>query len=105
MAQDINALISQLDALIADSKVPGKLTPERAEEAAKQMTVAVKEALANLHKQLPPEALEASGVLVDVFKVQIGALLRHCGLDVKNPEQVKKLTQDLDNIKRSFIRG
>jgi hypothetical protein len=105
MAQDLNALISQLDTLSADAKVPGKLTSERAEEEAKRMTVAVKDALANLHKQLPPEALEASGVLVDVFKVQIGALLRHCGLDVKNPEQMKKLTQDLDNIKRSFIRG
>jgi hypothetical protein len=105
MSQDLNALISQLDVLIADSKVPGKLTPERAEEEAKRMTVAVKDALANLHKQLPPEALAASGVLVDVFKMQIGALLRHCGLDVKNPEQMKKLTQDLDNIKRSFIRG
>lgn len=105
MAQDLNALISQLDVLIADAKVPGKLTRERVEEEVKRMTVAVKDALANLHKQLPPEALEASGVLVDVFKMQIGALLRHCGLDAKNPEVVKKLTQDLDNIKRSFIRG
>jgi hypothetical protein len=105
MAQDINSLIQTLDELIAEAKVPGKLTRERAEEEVKRLTLAVKETMAELHKQLPPEALEASGILVDVFKVQIGQLLRHCGLDVKNPEQVKKLTQDLDNIKRGFIRG
>jgi hypothetical protein len=105
MAQDINSLIQTLDELIADAKVPGKLSRERAEEEVKRLTAAVKETMANLHKQLPPEAIEASGVLVDVFKAQMGALLRHCGLDVKNPEQVKKLTQDLDNIKRGFIRG
>ena len=105
MAQDINSLIQTLDELIAEAKVPGKLTRERAEEEVKRLTLAVKETMADLHKQLPPEALEASGILVDVFKVQIGQLLRHCGLDVKNPEQVKKLTQDLDNIKRGFIRG
>jgi hypothetical protein len=105
MAQDINSLIQTLDELIAEAKVPGKITRERAEEEVKRLTLAVKETMAELHKQLPPEALEASGILVDVFKIQIGQLLRHCGLDVKNPEQVKKLTQDLDNIKRGFIRG
>lgn len=105
MAQDINSLIQTLDELIADAKEPGKLTRERAEEEVKRLTLAVKETMANLHKQLPPEAAQASGVLVDVFKAQIGALLRYCGLDVKNPAEVKKLNQDLDNIKRSFIRG
>ncbi len=105
MAQDINSLIQTLDELIAEAKEPGKLSRERAEAEVKRLTLAVKETMANLHKQLPPEALEASGVLVDVFKAQIGALLRHCGLDVRNPAEVKKLTQDLDNIKRGFIRG
>jgi ribosomal protein S25 len=105
MAHDINSLMQTLDALIAEAKEPGKMSKERAEEEVKRLTAAVKEVMANLHKELPPEAVAASGVLVDVFKQQIGALLRHCGLDVKNPEQVKKLTQDLDNIKRGFIRG
>jgi hypothetical protein len=77
MAQDINSLIQTLDELIAEAKVPGKMTRERAEEEVKRLTLAVKETMAELHKQLPPEALEASGILVDVFKVQIGQLLKH----------------------------
>lgn len=105
MAQDLNALLKTLEELNRDAREPGKLTRERAEEEAKRLVIAVKESLANLHQQLPPEALAASGLLVDVFKAQLQVMLRQCGLDLKHSQEMKKLSEDLDNLKRSFIRS
>jgi hypothetical protein len=105
MTQDLNALLKTLQELNRAAREPGKLSREKIEAEVKRITIAVKQALANLHKHLPPEAASASAVLVDLFRVQIGALMEHSGLDIEQSEEMKKLTEELEGLKRTFIRG
>ncbi len=104
MAQDLNTLLTTLQELNRASQ-QGKLTREQIEAEVKKITASVKDALANLHKQLPPEAVGASSMLVDLFKAQIGALLQHSGVELEQSEEMKKLSEELEMIKRSYIRS
>jgi hypothetical protein len=104
MAQDLNTLLKSLQELNVASQ-QGKLTREQLEAEVKRMTVGVKEALANLGKQLPPEAAGASAILVDLFKTQLGAILQATGLALEESDEMKKLSEELEMIKRSYIRS
>ena len=104
MAQDLNSLLQTLQALNTAAQ-QGKLTREQLEAEVKRMTVGVKEALANLDQQLPPEAAGMSSVLVDVFRTQLGVILEATGLTLDESEEMQKLSEELELIKRGYIRS
>jgi len=105
MAQDLDTLLKKLEDLNSAAKAPGGIPREQLEAQVKQITLAVKEALKDIGKQLPPELAGAGGVLVDVFKAQLGAILQQSGLELQNSEEMKKLSDELELIKRSYIRS
>lgn len=104
MAQDLNSLLKSLQALNTAAQ-QGKLTREQLEAEVKRMTVGVKEALANLDKELPPEVAGMSAVMVDLFKAQMGVILEATGLTLDESEEMQKLSQELEMIKRGYIRS
>ncbi|MFL5343797.1 MAG: hypothetical protein ACJ8AT_03350 [Hyalangium sp.] len=104
MAQDLNSLLKALQALNTAAQ-QGKLTREQLETEVKQMTVGVKEALANLDKELPPEAAGMSAVMVDLFRTQLGVILEATGLTLDESEEMQKLSAELEMIKRGYIRS
>ena len=104
MAQDLNSLLKSLQALNTAAQ-QGKLTREQLEAEIKRMTVGVKEALANLDKQLPPEAAGMSAMMVDLFKTQLGVILEATGLSLDETEEMQKLSEELEMIKRGYIRS
>jgi hypothetical protein len=105
MAQDLNSLLKALQELNRLAQQPGKLTREQLEAEVKRMTQALKESLADLGRQLPPEAAGASAMLVDVFKMQLGSLLQSSGLALEESDEMKKLAAELEMIKRGYIRS
>lgn len=105
MAQDLDTLLKKLEDLNRAAKAPGGIPRAQLEAQVKQITLAVKEAMSDLGKNLPPELAGASGVLVDVFKAQLGAILQQSGLDLQESEEMKKLSAELELIKRSYIRS
>ncbi|HYI00199.1 hypothetical protein [Hyalangium sp.] len=104
MAQDLNTLLKRLEALNRAAKEPGKLTREQLDAQVKEITLGVKEALLELGKSLPPELAGASGMLVEVFKTQLGAIFQQSGMGEQS-EEMKKLSDELELIKRSYIRS
>jgi hypothetical protein len=105
MAQDLDTLLKKIEDLNRAAKAPGGIPRAQLEAQVKQITVAVKEAVNNLGKSLPPELAGASGMLVDVFKAQLGAILQQSGLELQESEEMKKLSAELELMKRSFIRS
>jgi hypothetical protein len=105
MPQDLNALLQSLQELNRAAQQPGQLTREQLEEEVRRMTGAVKEALSDLGNRLPPEAAGAPAMLVDLFKDQLGSLLEAEGLPAEESEEMKKLSSELDLLKRGFIRS
>jgi hypothetical protein len=105
MAQDLNNLLKSLQELNRVAQEPGKLSREQLEAEVKKMTGSVKEALADLGKHLPPEAAGASAMLVDVFRMHLGTILQATGLALDESDEMKKLSEELDMIKRSYIRS
>jgi hypothetical protein len=104
MAQDLDSLLKKLEDLNRAAKAGG-IPRDQLEEQVKQITVAVKKAMQEIGNQLPPELAGASGVLVDVFKAQLGAILQQSGLELQESEEMQKLSEELELIKRSFIRS
>jgi hypothetical protein len=104
MAQDLNTLLKRLEELNRAAKEPGKMTREQLDAQVKEITLGVKEALRELGKSLPPELAGASGMLVEVFKTQLGAILQQSGTG-EQTEEMKKLSDELELIKRSYIRS
>ncbi len=98
MAQDLDSLLKKLEELNRAAKTPGAVPREQLEAQVKQITLAVKETLQELGKQLPPELAGASGILVDVFKAQLGAILQQSGLELQESEEMKKLSTELELI-------
>jgi hypothetical protein len=105
MAQDLDTLLKKLEDLNRATKAPGGVPREQLEAQVRQITIAVKEALNDIGNQLPPELAGASGLLVDVFKAQLGAILQHSGLELQESEEMQKLSEELELIKRSYIRS
>jgi len=101
MAQDLDSLLKKLEELNRAAKAPGGIPREHLEAQVKQATLAVKQAMQDITQQLPPELAGASGVLVDVFKAQLGAILQQSGLELQESEEMKKLSEELELIKRS----
>lgn len=104
MAQDLDSLLKKLEDLNRAAKAGG-IPRDQLEEQVKQITVAVKKAMQEVTNQLPPELAGASGVLVDVFKAQLGAILQQSGLELQESEEMQKLSEELELIKRSYIRS
>jgi hypothetical protein len=104
MKQDLNKLLKTLQDLnrAADA---GKLSREQLEAEVKKMTATVKETIASVSKQLPAEMAGASAMLVDVFKMQLSAIARQSGMDMEQNEEMKKLSAELDLLKRSHIKS
>lgn len=105
MAQDLNTLLQALEALNRAAQEPGKLSREQIEAEVLRLTQSVKATIAELGRQLPPELLGASAVLVDLFQSQVGTILEASGVDVERSEEMKKLSTELDMLKRTFIRS
>lgn len=105
MAQDLDTLLKKIEDLNRAAKAPGGIPRAQLEEQVKQITLAVKEAITHLGKSLPPELAGASGMLVEVFKTQLGTLLQQSGLELQESEEMKKLSAELELMKRSFIRS
>jgi hypothetical protein len=104
MAQDLNTLLKRLEELNRAAKEPGKVSREQLDAQVKEITLGVKEALQELGKSLPPELAGASGMLVEVFQTQLGAILQQSGMGEQS-EEMKKLSDELELIKRSYIRS
>ena len=106
MTPELKALLKKIQDLNRMADEPGGITLEQLEEEVQRVTIAVKEGLANVSKQLPPGLAEgATGLMVDIFKVQLGALLQKSGLTLQQSEKAKKLADDLELMKRGFIRS
>ncbi len=105
MAQDLNTLLKALQVLAAAAKEPGRLTPEQLEAEVRKLTGALQETLADLGSQLGPGGSAQSALLVDVFKTQLVSVLQQSGLTSEKTDEMKKLSDELDKLKRGFIRS
>jgi hypothetical protein len=105
MAQDLNTLLKALQVLAAAAKEPGRLTPEQLEAEVRKLTGALQETLANLSTQLGPAGSAQSALLVDAFKMQLGTVLQQSGLAPEKTDEMKKLSEELDMLKRGIIRS
>lgn len=103
MSQDLNSLLKKIQDLNQLADQPGGITLPQLEEEVRKITYAVKETMTNMKKQLPPELAGASGMLIDVFKLQLGAIIEKSGLSLEQTEKMKKLANELELIKRSYI--
>ncbi|MBN1203920.1 MAG: hypothetical protein JXB05_03215 [Myxococcaceae bacterium] len=106
MTPELNGLLKKIQELNRMADEPGAISLEQLEEEVKRIAVAVKEGLANMGKELPPELVGgASGLLVDIFKVQLGTLIQKSGLALQQSDKMQKLADELELIKRGFIRS
>jgi hypothetical protein len=106
MTPELKALLKKIQDLNRKADEPGGITVEQLEEEIQRITIAVKEGLANVGKQMPPGLAEgATGMMVDIFKVHLGTLLDKSGLTLQKSEKAKKLADELELLKRSFIRS
>ncbi|MDY7226527.1 hypothetical protein [Hyalangium rubrum] len=105
MAQDLNTLLKALQELTSAAKEPGRLTPQQLEAEVKKITGALQETLASLSTQLGPGASAQSALLVDAFKAQLVTMLQQSGVTIEKTDEMKKLGEELEKLKRGFIRS
>jgi len=104
MAQDLNTLLKALQALATGAK-EGRFTPEQLEAEVRKITGALQETLENLGSQLGPAGSAQSALLVDAFKAQLGTVLQQSGFEPEKTEEMKKLSEELELLKRGIIRS
>ncbi|NMO14651.1 hypothetical protein HPC49_09325 [Pyxidicoccus fallax] len=105
MAQDVESLLKSLQELTRAAKEPGRLSREQLEAEVRKVTLALNDVLSQLGGQLQATGSPATASLVEVFRSQLTTTLRESGLDVEQTDEMKKLSAELERLKRGFIRS
>ena len=106
MAQDLDTLLKSLQALTQAAQQPGRLSRAQLEGEVGRMTVALRETLEELTRQLPAHLAPTSALLVEAVRSQLsGMLQQQGGTDVAPTEKTQQLRQELELLKRGFIRS
>lgn len=105
MAQDLESLLKSLQELTRAAKEPGRLSREQLEAEVRRVTVALQEMLTQVGGQLQATGTPATASLVEVFKSQLHSVIRDSGLAGEQTEEMKKLSEELERLKRGFIRS
>ncbi|WP_164015270.1 hypothetical protein [Pyxidicoccus trucidator] len=105
MAQDLESLLKSLQELTRAAKEPGRLSREQLEAEVRKVTLALQEMLTQVGGQLQATGTPAAASLVEVFKSQLNTVMRESGLAMEQTEEMKKLGEELERLKRGFIRS
>jgi hypothetical protein len=105
MAQDLDTLLKSLQELTRAAKEPGRLSREQLEAEVRRVTQALQEMLMSLGGQLQATGTPATAALVEVFRAQVMTALRDSGLAVEQTDEMKKLSEELERLKRGYIRS
>jgi hypothetical protein len=105
MARDLDTLLKEFQALAAAAKEPGRLTPEQVDAQVERLSGELLEALKSLGSQLGAAGSARSALLMDILQKQLAAALKDSGLPLARTEKMKKLTEELQVLKRGFIRS
>lgn len=105
MAQDLDTLLKSLEELTRAAKEPGRLTREQLAEEVRKVTASLQEVLMGLGSQLQSKGSPATVALVEVFKSQLTAVLQQHGLGMEQTDEMKKLSSELERLKRGYIRS
>ncbi|RKH50077.1 hypothetical protein [Corallococcus llansteffanensis] len=105
MAQDLDTLLKSLQALTQAAQQPGRLSRAQLEDEVGRMTVALRETLEELTRQLPAHLAPTSALLVEAVRSQLSGMLQQGGTDVAPTEKTQQLRQELELLKRGFIRS
>lgn len=104
MAQDLDTLLKSLQELTRAAKEPGRLTREQLAEEVRKVTASLQEVLLNLGSQISKDS-PATAALVEVFKSQLNTVLQQNGLEMEQTDEMKKLSSELERLKRGYIRS
>ncbi|MBZ4416198.1 hypothetical protein [Myxococcus sp. RHSTA-1-4] len=105
MAKDLDSLLKSLQELTRAAKEPGRLSREQLEVEVRKVTLALRDMLTSLGGQLQATGSPATASLVEVFRSQLMTALKDSGLDVEKTDEMKKLGEELERLKRGFIRS
>ncbi len=107
MAQDLDTLLKSLQELTRAAKEPGRLSREQLAEEVRKVTASLQDVLLGLGSQLQAQGSPASAALVEVFKSQLLAVMQQNGLatDLEQTDEMKKLSAELERLKRGYIRS
>jgi hypothetical protein len=105
MAQNLDTLLKSLQELTQAAKEPGRLTRTQLEEEVRKVTASLQEVLQDLGSQLQSTGIPVQAALMEVFNSQLAAVLQQNGLGVEQTDEVKKLSAELERLKRGYIRS
>ncbi|QSQ22831.1 hypothetical protein JY651_48370 [Pyxidicoccus parkwayensis] len=105
MAQDLNSLLKSIQELTQAAKEPGRLSRAELEAELRKVTLSLKDVLMQLGGQLQATGSPAAAVLVEVFRTQLTEALQQSGLDLEQTDEMKKLREELELLKRGYIRS
>ncbi|MCY1019684.1 hypothetical protein [Pyxidicoccus sp. MSG2] len=104
MAQDLNSLLQSLQELTRAAK-EGRLSRAELEVEVRKVTLALQEVLTRLGGQLQATASPGTASLVEVFRSQLATVLQQNGVEMEQTDEMKKLSEELERLKRGFIRS
>ncbi len=105
MAQDLDTLLKSLQELTRAAKEPGRLTREQLAEEVRKVTASLQGVLLNLGSQIQSQGSPETAALVEVFKSQLNVVLQQSGLGLEQTDEMKKLSSELERLKRGYIRS
>ena len=105
MAQDLDSLLKSLQELTRAAKEPGRLSRAELEVEVRKVTVALQQVLMQLGGQLQTKGSPETASLVEVFRSQLATVLQQNGLEMEQTDEMKKLSEELERLKRGFIRS
>jgi len=107
MAQDLNTLLQAFTELTQASK-EGRITPAQLETEVRRLTGQLQAALADLTTQLKGGDSPESAYMVELFQAQVRNIIEQSGIKpqqlVDEEEESKKLSQDVEMLKRGPVR-
>ena len=107
MAQDLNTLLQAFTELTQASK-EGRITPAQLETEIRRLTGQLQAALADLTTQLKGGNSPESAYMVELFQAQVRNIIEQSGIKpqqlVDEEEESKKLSQDVEILKRGPVR-
>jgi hypothetical protein len=108
MAQDLNTLLQAFTELTQASK-EGRVTPAQLETEVRRLTGELQQALASLTTQLKAGDNPQSAYMMELFSAQVRTIIEQSGLkpmqlDNEEQEESKKLSEDVELLKRGPVR-
>jgi hypothetical protein len=104
MAQDLNSLLKSLQELTRAAQ-EGRLSRAELEVEVRKVTVALQQVLTQLGGQLQANASPGTASLVEVFRSQLATVLQQNGVEMEQTDEMKKLSEELERLKRGYIRS